>query len=230
MVQNLFIFQCWKSKVTLFLQTKQKDMSLKTKFWGNTRKPRGIFGIYMVNRMNRGRHEILANWALKDLEIDEKASALDIGCGGGANIARLLDRCDKVCGVDYSSLAVAKSARLNAQAIRDKRCEVVEGNAAALPFDDERFDLVTAFETIYFWPDITTCYRQVRRVLKNGGRFMIVNESDGTDPRYNSWENVIGNMHTYTVEEIESDLKAAGFTSVSVTRNDGRFIRVIAVK
>ncbi|MBP5302385.1 MAG: hypothetical protein J6Y88_03970 [Bacteroidales bacterium] len=54
-------------------------MGLKSKFWGNTRKPKGIFGIYMVNRMNRGRHEILAEWALKDLEIDSGSSALDIG-------------------------------------------------------------------------------------------------------------------------------------------------------
>lgn len=205
-------------------------MGLKSKFWGNTRKPRGIFGVYMVNRMNRGRHAILADWALKDFELDSEASALDIGCGGGANIARLLERCKKVCGVDYSSLSVAKSARLNARAVRDGRCKVVEGNAASLPFEDGSFDLVTAFETIYFWPGIQDCYRQVRRVLKDGGRFMIVNESDGTDPWYNSWEDVIGSMHTYTVEEIEADLKAAGFTSISVTHDERRFLRVIAIK
>lgn len=205
-------------------------MSLKTKFWGNTRKPKGLFGIYMVNRMNRGRHAILSDWAFKDFDFDKVFSALDIGCGGGANIARLLERCKRVCGIDYSPVSVAKSAMLNSKAIREKRCEVVEGNAAALPFEDESFDLVTAFETIYFWPGITDCYRQVRRVLRSGGRFMIVNESDGTDPWYNSWEDVIGNMHTYTVEEIEADLKAAGFSSISVTRNDGRFIKVIAVK
>ncbi|MBO6069229.1 MAG: methyltransferase domain-containing protein, partial [Bacteroidales bacterium] len=99
-----------------------------------------------------------------------------------------------------------------------------------LPFDDETFDLVTAFETIYFWPGITDCYRQVRRVLRNGGRFMIVNESDGTDPWYNSWEDVIGSMHTYTAEEIEADLKAAGFSSISITRDERRFLRVIAIK
>ena len=205
-------------------------MSLKTKFWGNTRKPRGIFGVYMVNRMNNGRHAILADWALKDFEIDREASALDIGCGGGANIARLLERCRKASGIDYSHVAVSKSRKLNWRAIAEDRCEVVEGNVTALPFEDSSFDLVTAFETIYFWPDITNCYRQVRRILKDGGRFMIVNESDGTDPWYNSWEDVIGNMHTYTVEEIEADLKTAGFSSISVTRNDGRFIKVIAVK
>lgn len=223
------MLQC--SNYLLFLcLTKLTGMGLKSKFWGNTRKPKGIFGIYMVNRMNRGRHEILAEWALKDLEIDSGSSALDIGCGGGANIARLLKRCRKVCGVDYSSLSVAKSARLNAKAIRARRCEVVEGNAAALPFDDESFNLATAFETIYFWPDITDCYRQVYRVLRRGGRFMIVNESDGTDPWYNSWEDVIGSMHTYTVEEIEAGLKAAGFSSISVTRDERRFLRVIATK
>lgn len=109
-------------------------MGLKSKFWGNTRKPKGIFGIYMVNRMNRGRHEILAEWALKDLEIDSGSSALDIGCGGGANIARLLKRCRKVCGVDYSSLSVAKSARLNAKAIRSKRLKPVSRQPVSHPY------------------------------------------------------------------------------------------------
>ena len=205
-------------------------MSLKTRFWSNARRPRGIFGIYMVNRMNRGRHAILADWALEDFTIDSEASALDIGCGGGANIVRLLERCSKACGLDYSRTSVRRASRLNSKAIRQGRCKVVEGNVSDLPFDAESFDLVTAFETIYFWPDIVNSYRQVLRVLKPGGRFMIVNESDGTDEWYNSWEDVIGSMHTYTVEEIERDLTAAGFSSVTITRGPGRFIKVIGVK
>ena len=205
-------------------------MSLKKRFWSNARKPRGFFGIYMVNRMNRGKHAILADWALEDFKIDIEATALDIGCGGGANITRLLERCKKAYGLDYSRTSVRKASRLNAWAIREGCCKVAEGNVAALPFDADSFDLVTAFETIYFWPDIVNSYRQVLRVLKPGGRFMIVNESDGTDQWYNSWEDVIGSMHTYTVEEIERDLTDAGFASIETTRGPGRFIRVVGVK
>ena len=205
-------------------------MSLKRKFWGNARNPRGIFGRYMVKRMNRGRHAILAEWALQVFPIDSEASALDIGCGGGANLARLLERCKDVTGLDYSRVSVKKSSRLNSAAIKEGRCRVLEGNVAALPFDADSFDLVTAFETIYFWPDIVNCYKQVLGALKPGGRFMIVNETDGTDPWYNSWDDVIGSMHTYTFEEIEAGLKAAGFSSITVTRDERRFIRVVAVK
>ncbi len=206
-------------------------MSLKSRFYGNTRKPAGLFGRYMVKRMNAGHHAVLAEWALKDFPVESEASALDIGCGGGANIARLLARCKHVTGVDHAPLSVAKSRQLNAKEIWGGRCEVVEGDVAALPFEDGSFDLVTAFETIYFWPDIVESYRQVHRVLKPGGRFVIVNESDGSKPTDAKWEAIIEGMHTYTPAEIEADLAAAGFSSVSVTHDkDRHFIRVVAVK
>ena len=206
-------------------------MNLKSKFYGNTRKPAGLFGRYMVKRMNAGHHAVLAGWALKDLPVDSEAVALDIGCGGGANIARLLERCSSVTGIDYSHVSVSKSREFNWLAIAEGRCEVVEGDVAALPFDDCSFDLATAFETIYFWPDIVESYRQVHRVLKPGGRFVIVNESDGSKPTDAKWESIIEGMHTYTPAEIEADLAAAGFASVVTTRDTARhFIRVVAVK
>ena len=68
---------------------------------------------------------------------------------------------------------------VNAQAIRESRCKVVEGAVAELPFGKDTFDMVTAFETIYFWPDIEHCFNEVKRVLKDGGVFAIVNEDDG---------------------------------------------------
>ena len=65
---------------------------------------------------------------------------------------------------------------------------MLEGSAAALPFEEGVFDLVTAFETVYFWPDIEECFRGVRRTLKAGGRFVCLFTFDndtglGTPPR-----------------------------------------------
>lgn len=66
---------------------------------------------------------------------------------------------------------------------------------------------------------------------KPGGRFVIVNESDGSKPTDAKWEAIIEGMHTYTPAEIEADLAAAGFSSVSVTHDkDRHFIRIVAVK
>jgi len=203
---------------------------LKTIF-GNTRKPEGFFGKLMVSGMNGGSHAALAIWGLSDFPIDKDARALDIGCGGGANIRRLLTKCQHVTGIDYSPVSVAKSSKVNAKAIEEGRCKVLEGNVADLPFEEGSFDVVTAFETIYFWPDIENSYRQVLRVLKPGGRFLIVNESDGEDPSYRKWEDIIDGMHTYTAAEIETNLKNAGFSSVQVRREPKKnCLKVVATK
>ena len=46
-------------------------------------------------------------------------------------------------------------------------------------FAGDWFDAVTAFETVYFWPDLPLCFREVYRVLKPSGTFLICNESNG---------------------------------------------------
>ena len=115
---------------------------------------------------------------LTHIEIAENNICLDIGCGGGANVKRLLAKTPygKVTGIDYSEISVIKSQKINKEEIENKRCEILQGNVMKLPFGNETFDIITAFETIYFWPDISGAFKQVYRVLKNTGTFMICNE------------------------------------------------------
>lgn len=68
-------------------------MGLLSKIFSNTRKPEGFFGRMMVNGMNGGGHARLAEWGLSHLTLTADANVLDVGCGGGANVARLLKRC-----------------------------------------------------------------------------------------------------------------------------------------
>lgn len=60
------------------------------------------------------------------------AKILDCGCGGGANIRRLLKKYPQsiVKGVDYSAVSVEKARRLNRDAIADERCAVRQGSVA----------------------------------------------------------------------------------------------------
>ena len=193
-------------------------MGIMSKVFSNTRKPEGFLGRMLVNGMNGGSHARMAKWGLSHVNINEDADVLDVGCGGGANIARLLECCPKgkVTGIDYSNVSVKKSTEVNAAAIADGRCRVVEGSAAALPFADGEFDLVTAFETVYFWPDIEKCFCGVRRTLKEGGRFLIVNEDDGLTGNNEKWEKLIEGMHTYTPDELRTLLTTAGFKDITV--------------
>lgn len=189
----------------------------------NPGRPAGDGGREMLERMNGGAHEALATWGLQYLEVEKDSNVLDIGCGGGANIARLLKMCPDghVTGVDYSEVSVEVSSKTNEDAIRVGRASVCQGNVLALPFEDERFDAVTAFETIYFWPEIENSFKQVHRVLKSGGQFFICNETDGNDPEGYEWEKNIDNLKIYKTQEIVDLLNKAGFGKVDVKPCEG---------
>ena len=139
-------------------------------FFENTRKPVGLGGKIMVAMMNFG-HSAMAEWGLRFLQPALDAMVLDCGCGGGANIKTLLKRCPKgkVQGIDYSAVSVEKARKVNASAIAAGRCAVRQASVAELPFEAEQFDVVTAFETVYFWPELAQNFREVYRVLKPGG-------------------------------------------------------------
>ena len=208
-------------------------MGLLSKIFSNTRKPQGFFGRLMVAGMNGGSHAAMATWGLEKTDIPQAGEILDIGCGGGANVSRLLSRSKgaKVTGVDYSPVSVAKSVKVNAEGIAAGRCEIKEANVASLPFVDGQFTLATAFETVYFWPDIEKSFAGVRRVLSDGGGFLIVNEDDGLSGNNGKWEKIIDGMHTYTPDELKTHLTAAGFRNVIIHRDEARhWLAVKAVK
>lgn len=69
-------------------------------------------------------------------------------------------------GIDYSKVSVEESKKLNAIAIKQGRCDIVYGDVSSMPFDDEAFDCVSAFETVYFWEDLEKCFAEVHRVMK----------------------------------------------------------------
>ena len=68
--------------------------------------------------------------------------------------------------------------------VLDKQVFVTLGSAEKLPYEDEKFDLVTAVETVYFWPNLPNCLQEVRRVLKQGGKFAILVEVVDSDSKW----------------------------------------------
>ena len=207
-------------------------MGLFKDFVNQTRKPEGFLGKMMLSSMNSG-HAKMADWGFSHLPDIVPAKAADLGCGGGRNAGELLKKYPDahVTAVDYSELSVEKARNYNREMIARGRCEILQGDVSDLKLPAEAFDLATAFETIYFWPGLETCFAQVAKILKPGGYFMICNESDGTDPTSLKFEKIIAGMKNYTAEEIEAALKAAGFSEVTCDHHPSKpWITVLARK
>ena len=207
-------------------------MGLFKDYVSQTRKPEGFLGKMMLSGMNAG-HAKLADWGLTHLPAITPTKAVDLGCGGGRNAGELLKEYPEayVTAIDYSELSVEKARDYNKVMISAGRCTVEQGDVSDLKLPAEAFDLATAFETIYFWPDLEKCFAQVARVLKPGGYFMICNESDGTDAASLKFEKIIDGMKNHTVEEIEAALLSAGFSEVKSDHHPSKpWITVLARK
>lgn len=142
------------------------------------RKPTGPVGWLIVRMMNRS-HAELTTWGLQHVNINGSDSVLDVGCGGGMTVHRLAKMVDtgSVCGVDYAEASVASSTSLNKAAIDSGHVSIQKASVSRLPFPDGSFDLVTAIETHYYWPDHDRDLQEISRVLKPGGCLLIVAES-----------------------------------------------------
>jgi ubiquinone/menaquinone biosynthesis C-methylase UbiE len=110
--------------------------------------------------------------------VDKSDAILDVGCGGGRTVHRLAEMAllGKVYGVDYSEASVAASQSLNRTSLESGRVVIQKASVSHLPFPDDSFDLVTAVETQYYWPDRPRDLCEIHRVLKPGGTVLMIAE------------------------------------------------------
>lgn len=202
-------------------------MGLLKTFFTNCAYPHGRMGRAMLKFMN-WCHAPLTNWGLSLVEIQEGWTMLDIGCGGGATLQRLLKRSKngKVYGIDISEESVAKARAVNADVL-DKQVFVCQGSAEKLPYKNESFDLVTAVETVYFWPNLPECLQEVRRVLKSGGHFVIMVEVADEDSK---WTSLVDGMTAYPPEQLKAMLDNARFIQTAFHRKKSSYATIIGVK
>lgn len=183
-----------------------RKLNLLNKLIEQAKKPNGIIGSIMLKIMNSAHIE-MNKWALEKIKIKKGSVMLDVGCGGGKTLELLseMDASGKLYGIDYSRQAVKDSIRANKLDVSTGKVHIQQASVTDIPFPENIFDIISAFQTHYFWADIESSVKEVFRVLKKDGCFFIIAEI----------YKINYHMETYkTRENMELLLKKTGFNTM----------------
>jgi SAM-dependent methyltransferase len=126
---------------------------------------------------------------------------LDVGCGTGANLVAL-GRFGEVEGVDISPDAI--------EFCRERGLNNVRlGQAERLPYEDRTFDIVTSFDMVEHLDDDLAGLREIRRVLRPGGRTLIFVPAFMF--LWGVQDDVSNHRRRYTLPQLCNTVRAAGF-------------------
>jgi len=190
-------------------------------------KPRGWLGRLALWNMN-SRHSKVTDWGLAHVSVKERDTVLDVGCGGGRTVTKLAAMAakGKVYGIDFSEESVAASKRTNARWIEMGRVEIRHASVSQLPFPDGMFDLITAVETHFWWPNLPGDLREVFRVLKPGGTFAVIAEiykgANTTMARLCEKYAPVTGLTFLSVDEHREMLANAGYSDIQITPEPGK--------
>lgn len=190
------------------------NLKLLNRLIEQVKNPNGFVGSFMLSIMNTA-HTGMNKWALSKLKITEDAIMLDIGCGGGKTI-NLLSKMNiygKLYGIDYSEQAVKDSIRTNIQDVDSGKVNILQASVTDIPFPDKTFDIITAFQTHYFWAELENGVKEVFRVLKQDGHFLIIAELYKINYHMKSFK---------TKEEMKQLFHRIGFNTVEFYENTSK--------
>lgn len=177
----------------------------------NAAFPQGELGVEMIWGMNLG-HSDLTDWGFSHVKFGNRI--LDVGCGGGAALAKLAIQYPEAClaGCDISPLAVESAQKINEQAVAAGRMKLKLSGVPHLDYPDNSFDTVFSVESLYFWSDAVEGLKDILRVLAPSGTFMTVLEMVGGNMSDHHEEIAKElNMFCPTPEELKQIVLQAGF-------------------
>lgn len=178
---------------------------------GQFGNPRGIVGrvagwVMVHRRSNKQRNP----WAVSLLEVQPTDRVLEIGFGPGLAITELAHRATRghVYGIDQSELMVRQASRRNAVAIRADRVHLTHASVDQLPSFPEPLDAILVVHSVGFWPDPAERLRELRRLLRPGGRVALTCQPLGPGTNRATTARA--------AQEVQALLSQAGFTQIQV--------------
>ena len=162
-----------------------------------------LFRVEQTHWWHIGRRKILEGFVADICRrvTDRRPRILDVGCGTGANLI-MLSRHGDAEGVDVSEDALAFC--------RERGLDKVKlGAGEELPYDDGTFDLVTAFDVVEHMDDDLAGLREMRRVLRPGGRVLLFVPTFMF--LWGVQDDVSNHRRRYRLSELSRVLEKAGF-------------------
>jgi len=159
---------------------------------------------------------------LEGLALQKDDTLLEIGCGGGSLLKRALATGCRAAAVDHSAEMLRLARQQNARALAVGHLQLRYGDAAALPFPDERFTCAVMSGVVPWLPDPVTAFREVVRTLRPGGRFVAWT---GTPKMYGTpaaGPKRKGGVRLYEDGALLRFARKAGFSEVRIDHPDLR--------
>ena len=159
--------------------------------------------------------------AIDALRIEPGDQILDIGCGHGRSLAELAKRVrvGRIAGVDPSALMVQIAAKRSQRFIKSRRVELAVATADKLPFPDAAFDKALCVHVLYFLSDLGAAFREIARVMRPGGSFVIAFRTTANEAAVRSFPSDVYKFRA--LEEVLAALQSAGFAVEEASSGDG---------
>jgi ubiquinone/menaquinone biosynthesis C-methylase UbiE len=144
-------------------------------------------------------------WMLKDLPVSRDAEALDIATGTGEFARALAPHIAKVIGLDATDAMLEQGKKFISQA-GVENVSFQKGIVQELPFEDERFDIVSSRYAFHHFADPKPVISEMARVCKTGGHVIIVDivvPDPSTAAEYQYYEWLCDPSHTRCLESQE---------------------------
>jgi SAM-dependent methyltransferase len=196
-----------------------RTTDLKKRFIAQVAVPHGIGGRLMAWIMPMA-HDRFYGPAAELLELGPTDHLVEVACGSGAFISRHAGDIDRVAGIDLSPVQVDLARRRLGERIAAGTAEIVEGDAVALPWDDDSFTAAACIGSMEYIADPPAVLREMVRVLRPGGRVVVSWGADESDPKSVAELESLGIPHP-PEEETRKALEEAGFSLVSISYDRG---------
>jgi ubiquinone/menaquinone biosynthesis C-methylase UbiE len=184
-----------------------------------SRCPSGILGRLIGHVMSLETAEA-NDEVLRLLGLGEGDRVLEVGFGHGRTVERAAARVGAgiVVGVDASEEMVRMARQRCRHLIDAGRVRLELADGGSLPYADRSFDKAYTVHTIYFWDDPARHLRELRRVLRDGGRLVL---------GFHAKEEAVAasfpaSVYSFpAVDDVRMLLERAAFVEVDAARSAG---------